>query len=242
MISRRIKRAVQLVAQGRLVELREKLRDRLDNRLYSTRTDLGLRRDLQVPFVAPQAKIPIAVREQRRDDVPALFDEPGRDLSRQEQGELSWRREVVELDISRCFVAVDQRTGTPCYMQWLIGPDQNGRIPEIGSFPQLRPDEGLLENAYTPVPYRGLGIMPAAMALISERAADYGLHYVMTFVAHDNVASLKGCERAGFSPQLIRRRTQHCFNVGCSVSFVPLSKASVVSPNLASRGVAIGGC
>jgi len=72
-------------------------------------------------------------------------------------------------------------------------------------FPQLQPHQALLENAYTPPAYRGYGIMSAAMALIAERAADFDASEVLTFVAIDNIASLKGCQRAGFNPIMLHQ-------------------------------------
>ena len=50
--------------------------------------------------------------------------------------------------------------------------------------------------------------MSAAMALIAERAADIGARHVLTFVGLDNIASLKGCQRAGFNPLLLHRATR----------------------------------
>jgi RimJ/RimL family protein N-acetyltransferase len=73
-----------------------------------------------------------------------------------------------------------------------------------GIFPRLAPDEALLEGAYTPAQYRGLGIMPAAMARIAEHGVAIGARWVVTFVSDDNIPSLKGCDRAGFSP-FVRR-------------------------------------
>jgi hypothetical protein len=79
-------------------------------------------------------------------------------------------------------------------MQWLFNAADNAFIQALGGFPRLEAHEALLENAYTPVKYRGLGIMSAAMALIAEHAAAIGATHVITFV-DDNVASLKGCPR-----------------------------------------------
>ncbi len=79
-------------------------------------------------------------------------------------------------------------------------------------YPRLAPYEALLEGAYTPEAYRGQGIIASAMALIAERAGDFGARWVVTFVDETNVASLKGCARAGFVPYLRRR-----------VRFTPLS-------------------
>jgi hypothetical protein len=84
---------------------------------------------------------------------------------------------------------------------------ENDRIQEYfrGTFPILAPDEALIEGAFTPESHRGLGIMPRAMALIAERATDFGARYVLTFVGEDNIPSLKGCKRAGFAPYMLRK-------------------------------------
>ena len=50
--------------------------------------------------------------------------------------------------------------------------------------------------------------MSAAMALIAERATNFGARYVLTFVEEHGIASLKACRRAGFMPHLLHRRTQ----------------------------------
>jgi RimJ/RimL family protein N-acetyltransferase len=73
--------------------------------------------------------------------------------------------------------------------------------------------EALLENAYTPPAYGGLGIMSAAMARIAEQASAFGATDVLTFVDQQNIASLKGCERAGFYPDLLYRRVQIGFGL-----------------------------
>ncbi len=99
-------------------------------------------------------------------------------------------------------------------------PERDHREAGVLSFPQQ--DEALLENAYTPVNYRGMGIMAAAMALIAERAAEFDARYVLTFVGVDNIASLKGCERAGFLPYLVRKQEQYCFNLVRKLAFEAL--------------------
>ena len=81
-----------------------------------------------------------------------------------------------------------------------------------------------MENAYTPSRYRGLGIMSAAMAQIAERAVDFGASHVITFVDEDNVASLKGCQRAGFNPQLLHHRIRVAFGLFKQDRFEPLTE------------------
>ena len=109
-----------------------------------------------------------------------------------------------------------------CYMQWLIAARDNARVHARwgGLFPELKPHEALLEGAYTAESHRGKGVMSHAMALIAEKARDFGAHHVLTFVDRKNVASLKGCEKAGFAPYIQRRETWSLFRR--RVHFLPL--------------------
>jgi RimJ/RimL family protein N-acetyltransferase len=81
-----------------------------------------------------------------------------------------------------------------------------------------------LENAFTPADYRGKGIMSAAMSRIAEQAEQYGARYVVTFVGDDNIASLKGCQRAGFAPHLMHFRTRRAFGLLDSNRFETLAE------------------
>jgi len=171
----------------------------------------GLLRDLQTTFQKPKAKIPISVRPLQGSDLGALFDFDGASGDQKNQREVGWRR-AFAAGRSGGYVAVDDRDGTPCYVQWLFGAADNEFVRKMRSFPHLGPDEALLENAYTPSKYRGMGIMSAAMAEIAERASEFGARYVLTFVAKDNIASLKGCQRAGFAPDLLHWQIRLAFD------------------------------
>lgn len=192
--------------------LRSKIARRLKTGLYARHFSFGLRRDLDVEFAAPAAKIPISVRELSDADLPVLFPTDQSHLDEGDRLELSWRKAFLDSGFTRCFVAVDERNGEPCYFQWLIGPEQNAQLAPLKQFHRLADDEALLENAFTPKHYRGMGIMPAAMARIAERARDHGLRYVTTFVGDENIPSLKGCARAGFSPHLVRYQTNLAYD------------------------------
>jgi GNAT superfamily N-acetyltransferase len=173
-------------------------------RVYSDSTSLGLRRDLSRPFDKPTAKIPITVRPlASTDDLSALDPEP--DLPADEALSRLAQRRLVGSGLRVCYVAI-ATDGKPCYMQWAIPATENERMRAVfgNLYPQLGPDEALLEGAYTPTAYRGKGIMGAAMAQVAERAADFGARWVITFVDERNSASVKGCVRAGFVPYLKR--------------------------------------
>jgi RimJ/RimL family protein N-acetyltransferase len=191
-------------------KLKVDVRSRLKAGFASQRRRIGLRRDLDEPWTAPEAKIPLGVRPMREAD-RALLLGPSSSSDSEDWLEVAWRRGFAEKHPAGCFVAVDLRDDRPCYMQWLLSPADNGFIRELGGFPPLAEGEALLENAYTPVAYRGLGIMSAAMARIAERARDLGARHVLTFVDDRNAASLRGCEKAGFRPHLVHRHRQFGF-------------------------------
>jgi RimJ/RimL family protein N-acetyltransferase len=198
----------------RLGELQSRIAGRIQLGLCSKSARYGLRRDLSLPLEKPSAKIPISVRALVDADLGTLLplynDGKG---DRRERMEIAWRRAFIAKGAEGGFVAVDSRTNTPCYMQWLLSSANNAFIRRIGGFPQLEEHEALLENAYTPPAYRGLGIMAEAMALIAERAVELGARHVLTFVDQRNIASLKGCQRAGFYPHMFHHRIQMGFGL-----------------------------
>ncbi len=181
---------------------------RLHLGLYTALTRYGLSRDLGVPIVNPSAKIPISVRRLEPRDVPALLSYDAVAASAQEKAEVAVRRAFLAKGAQNGYVAIDERNGAPCYVQWLFGAGDNAFVAQLKGFPVLAPHQALLENAYTPPAYRGFGIMSAAMALIAERGAAIGARQVLTFVGLENIASLKGCQRAGFNPLILHRSTR----------------------------------
>jgi len=212
-----VQTACQLLAEGRIDDVSK----RVARRLWSRSTAYGLRRDLEVPVALPTAKIPIEIRKLIDSDIPALLrDLP--DVDADTRWEIRLRHAHLKSGIPQCYVAVDQRTDTPCYFQWLMGATHNREIQTFfhGTFPMLRTNEALLENAYTPVQCRGMGIMAAATARIAERALDIGARYVITFVDQHNVPSLKGCKKAGFAPYVERHEQRILFH--SRISFDPL--------------------
>lgn len=192
---------------GQLEQLKRRIAGRLEQGFYSRLRRYGLSRDLGRKFEWPQAKIPLFIRPLAAGDLDTLLP-LGEDIPAAEQQEIIWRRHFYKNIPNGCFVAVDQRDDTPCYMQWLIGSRENKLLARFKCFPKLADNEALLEQAYTIPSHRGLGIMSVAMAMIAERASDMNANHVLTFVSEDGIASLKACRRAGFHPHLLHRRTQ----------------------------------
>ena len=203
---RRLRGIVRLVMHGELGAVAGRLRAAL----WSDSVSVRLERDLDVPFAAPESTIPIQIRPMKDADLSTLLDLRAEGVSSAERVDRERRARLVGARLPTAYVAVSE-DGVPCYVQWLVGSEQNDRIQQVwnGEFPILAPDEALLEGAFTPEAYRGRRIMPAAMARIAEVATELGARRVITFVTEDNVPSLKGCGRAGFAPasaRLIRRR------------------------------------
>lgn len=173
-------------------------------RVHSQSHSVGLARDLRAPHETPQALVPLRVRVLEERDVPfVLGDEDG--LDNEELWDRATRRRLLAAGIGTPYVAAAEND-EPCYVQWLFGARENDDVNAFfgGLFPALDPDMALLEGAFTPAAHRGRRIMSAAMSMIAEKAADLGARYVITFVAADNGASLKGCARAGFAPYVDR--------------------------------------
>ena len=177
--------------------------DELKKRTHSEIISLGLMRDITVPFELPKAKIPIKIRKLRASDVSVLLDEE--DLITRNLKLYDYQKGLIEEFFPYCYVAEDPQ-GKACYMQFLLGADLNDKIRKHsdGIFPRLAADEALLEGAFMKLSTRGQRIMPAAMARIALRAKKMNAHKVLTFVDKDNIPSLKGCKRAGFSPYITR--------------------------------------
>jgi hypothetical protein len=179
---------------------------------------LGLARDLTVPFPAPPAKIPLTVRPLRDEDWATLFDLDAAGISADERELRLHRLELAREGVGSPFVAVTDE-GEPCYLQWLFTAAENERMRTFFNdvFPHLALGEMLLEGAFTPEAHRGKGIMPCAMAQIADEAGVRGAGRVVTFVTEDNVPSLKGCAKAGFTPYV--RRTVRWAGLRRTISY-----------------------
>ena len=143
----------------------------IGDKTWAKMKGLGLRRDLAIPFSAPEAALPILVRPLREDDIPLLLGTDDPALPGAARIERLNRVNMIRAGFTRCFVAATA-DDVPCYMQFLIGADENDLLRTYfrGLYPALAPDEALLEGAFTPEPFRGQRIMPSAMAQIASKA------------------------------------------------------------------------
>lgn len=219
-----IKHGIQLIKSGHFLVFFHELR----KRIYSKSISVGLRRLMEIDFQKPDARIDILVRPLEEGDFDFLTESG--ELERVSPREVELHRAMIDSGIPQCYVAVN-RNDEPCYMQWLISSESNDLIEELfgNSFPQLKEDEGLLEGAYMHRAFRGLHIMPAAMSRITEKALEKNIRAVMTFVDIENIPSLKGCKRSGFSPYLVKKDRWFLFHR--SITFQPLTEKVIEKYN-----------
>jgi GNAT superfamily N-acetyltransferase len=200
-------RTVLLVAKrGEFKEIAEEARQRF----YSNSSSLILRRDLSIPLEPPIAKLPITVRPIRDGDLAEIIRERPR------------RYPVLRANIPTCYIA-QSNDGDLCYTQWLVAPKEQGNLAPYfkGQLNELRDDEVLLEFAYTFEKFRGQGVMAAAMAAIAEQGISTGAQWAITYVKDDNVASLKGCAKAGFRPYMVREERWRFFRLNQTFRLLP---------------------
>lgn len=183
--------------------------------IWSDTLYLGLLRDLSIPHKAPKAKIPLIVRPANEVDREKI-------LAMNQQGILI-RHRLLNENMGTCFVALSPE-GDPCYLQWILTASENDDIQSFfgpGFLPWLDPDEVLLEGAFTPDKYRGLGIMPDALSQIAHKALDFQAKKAFCFVEAENIPALKGCKRAGFSPYMTRNIRFRMFFRKISFNLLP---------------------
>jgi hypothetical protein len=161
-------------------------------RVWSTDECYVLRRDLTVPRIRSEARIPIRTRRLAPEDMPQIIAE-------RPSGMLLG---ALRAGLPQCYVAVT-KDDEICYLQWLCSPEHREQLLSIRFREAYAFDDDsvVLEFAYTFRRFRGLGIMAAALTDIA--AEDKRAHWALTYVSRSNIPSLRGCRGAGFYPYLL---------------------------------------
>ncbi len=200
-----IKRAFRMVRYAAL-QLRlggyKALFPQLKRQVYRRTVSVGFNLDLQesdIPQV--EAKIRYTLRLATKDDM----DEALQKASSGNKGsarDLVYRRWLYEDGYHNCYIARTADTNDLCFMQFTMYPDDDkvveGRFK--GWFPKLKEDEVLIEGAYTFEKYRGQGLYPSVTAEQLRICREKGFKRVVAHIEKDNVASIKGIEKVGFTP------------------------------------------
>jgi GNAT superfamily N-acetyltransferase len=189
-----------LLRSGQFGEIGRRFRERIydDTILVGMRLDL---RSFQGETANPEN---LTIRPVRSGEVPGILDLQEGGITRKERHDRILRALMLRAGIQTCYVAEDPH-GDPCFVQWLIWPDQNQKLERYfrGWYPRLSPDEVLIEYAYTAPDRRGRGIMPAATSRILVKAREGGARTGITFIPAGNRGSLRIHLRMGFTPFLL---------------------------------------
>lgn len=184
----------------------------LVHQTWWSRRFLGLRCDLAVLPPLRKAKFSIAMEpfDGRRF---VGFDGELEEASGIEYVEVLQRKWLFEAGVQTLYVATGP-DGSPAYVQWLV--TALGQVAlhayQPHRYPVLQGDQVILEGAYTFRRFRGAGVMADGMAQLLRIARDGGAWSAFTYVATDNVPSLRGCANVGFVPDHLRvnvRRLGH---------------------------------
>jgi Acetyltransferase (GNAT) family len=178
--------------------------------LYSDATATGLALPSEAPVRHHRPRQPLTVRPIEPHEQGVFTDTRGADgdgiLVRINA------RHLFTTGIRTCYVAVTDE-GTPCYMQYLIGPDENDKLEAAFGelMPPLAEDEALLEFAFGLEQYRHLGAMPAVVPELVRIARANGVQRIVTWVPDRNAQVLRYFERSGFVPYGIRTERYRLF-------------------------------
>ena len=216
-MSSKLHNAFNLIRNGHFMIFLNEIR----KRIYSRSVSIGLQRDMNDEFEAPSAKIEFQIRPLKNEDVDFLLDTSSDTTINPRI--IASQKSMVNANIQTCYVAVTS-SDKPCFMQWLIGYDDKEELEKHsrGIFPPIKKHEALLEGAYCNPDYRGLGIMQAAISLIvAENAPEIDARKIITFIDITNIPSLKGLQRSGFEPYLMRKCQSFLFYN--TISFYPVS-------------------
>jgi len=163
-----------------------------------------LRADLDGLPEARPARIAIRMEPQDTASFSGFADELER-VSKGDRADVADRQRLCAAAVRTLYVAVDD-AGMPIYAQWLVRRDEQKALHQATDklFPRLGEGEALVEGAYTFVNFRRLGVMADGMSQLLVRARAAGDRSVFTYVAQDNVPSLRGCANVGFVPDHLR--------------------------------------
>ena len=171
----------------------------LKRQVYSRATFIGLEKNLNTKCAPVPCQVEYSLQLASEKDMEEVVQK-AKTESKDSAHELVQRSWFYEFGFHDCYIARTIDTGELCFMQCLISKKYDNLLNQGFKywFPKLKEDEAILENAYTFEKYRGKRIMPSVMVKLSELASSKGYKRVITYVEQDNIASLKGCQRAGF--------------------------------------------
>jgi hypothetical protein len=194
-ILRKLRYAFLLVRTEGLAKFLHQLRDQV----YSNSVYVGLEKDLSEAASAIPCPVGYYLTVASDDDMQGVVSR-ARDEGGESIYELMGRKLFYDAGFRDCYLARTVDGDDVCFIQWMITPTDCEALPPRSrkSVPRLVNDEVWLENSYTFRQYRGKRVMSSVLVELAEMAGARGFRRMVTYVREDKIASIRGCERAGF--------------------------------------------
>jgi hypothetical protein len=190
-----------------------RIADILRQRAWSDSRSLGLA--CESAGAPPARRAKVAVVMQPMDGAVGMphFTEELERVSGEEYRDVHVRVRMCANGVHTLYMSLDP-AGNAIYGQWLIAPGDEVPLQATvpNQFPNLAPQEWLVEGAYTFVAFRRMGAMGDGMHQLLMAARDAGARRVITYVSEANLGSLRGCANAGFTLDHVRVTRQR-FNM-----------------------------
>jgi len=147
----------------------------------------------------------LSARPVERKDHSPFFDLSVQGVTGRERIDAARRLFTLQAKIETCYV-VEDGDGNARFLQWLIPSSENQKLHKVYGnwYPELGPDEAMIEHAYVLPKYRGNGLLPCAVAQVLNLARESGVRHVVTFIPTWNKNSLNSFMRLGFVPYIHR--------------------------------------
>jgi len=170
------------------------------SQIYSRTVYVGLERDLATETAPVPCQVEYRLTVASREDMEEVLALAGSE-GEEAVYELLGRKLFYDSGFRDCYLARTVETNEPCFMQWMIShANLQALDPRTArNAPRLRDDELWMENSYTFKKYRGKRVMSSVLVDLAEIAKEGGFRRMLSYVREDGLASIKGCERAGFT-------------------------------------------
>jgi hypothetical protein len=172
----------------------------LQRQIYSHHVQVGTEKALTEETARPvESKIKYTFRLGSKEDMKEAFRKIATE-SKESVQQLLNREWLYRSGFGKWYVARSSDTGELCFIQAVIGPEDNHLLDDgfKGWFPRLKQDEILLEGAYAFEKFRGGGLCHAVASEIIGIYRKQGFKKMITYVRADNAASFKAGEKTGF--------------------------------------------
>ena len=193
----RAKRAFDFIRYGlltlRLAGPRIALRN-LRHQLYSRTVFLRLTRPLGIP--CPPSSSKYVVEHASPEDMAEFFNKVHGE-TKEGRHQLLVRKWFYEHGFHNCYITRTSDTNEMCTIRWMITSQDIIKIGWENRFPKLKEDEVLLDNVYTLERFRRKGAQHTSIYQLGEILQSQGFRRLISYVAEDNIPSLKAVKKQG---------------------------------------------